>query len=67
MTELEAKIRGDEKWTLIPSDDAAAELTTVCATMKNHGFKVVRGEQGERRVINPYTGQCEVIYRLRTL
>lgn len=57
---VEAKIRGSESWQLVES---TITLDEICAQMKSHGFKVVRGEQGERRVINPHTGQCECIYR----
>lgn len=64
MQELKALLRGDTKWTTMQSDDARAELAALVQIMRSHGFKVVSGEQGERRVINPITGECEVIYKL---
>lgn len=64
MQELKAKLRGSDEWATLPSDDARADLDGLVQTMRNHGFKVVTGEQGERRVINPLTKECEVVYKL---
>jgi hypothetical protein len=62
--ELFAQIRGSSTWNLIESDDARVELQSLAQTMRRHGFKVITDGPGGRRVINPITGECEVIYRL---
>lgn len=62
--ELYALLRGDKKWTLLQSEDVKSDFEALKSTMKAHGFKVVRDEIGDTRVINPYTGECEVIYRI---
>lgn len=64
MKKLEALLRGSDEWETLSSDAPDAALERLTELMKSHGFKVVTDEQGRKRVINPITKECEVIYRI---
>jgi len=62
-SKLEAKVRGDNEWTDIPTTHAQNDLNAKLNYLQGHGFKIKFTDHGFE-VRNPLTKNIEVVYRL---
>lgn len=62
-SQLQAKLRGDNEWTDIPTTHAQKDLALLISEMRGHGFRVDEIDRGAK-VINPLTRNVECVYRI---